>query len=71
MVTIRIGPESFREQQHNKPLEIKGQETFDEKLHYIHQNPVQTGFVTREEDWKYSSARDLFGMEGLLVLSYS
>ena len=43
-------------QQHNKPLEIKSQEMFDEKLNYIHQNPVQAGFVTREEDWKYSSA---------------
>ena len=45
-------------QQHNKPLEIKSQEMFDKKLDYIHQNPVQAGFVTKEEDWKYSSARD-------------
>jgi putative transposase len=58
-------------QQHNKPLEIKSQEMFDEKLNYIHQNPVQAGFVTREEDWKYSSARDFCGMKGLVVLSYS
>ena len=58
-------------QQHNKPLEIKSQEMFDEKLDYIHQNPVQAGFVTREEDWKYSSARDFCGMKGLVSLSYS
>ena len=45
-------------QQHNKPLEIKSQEMFDKKLDYIHQNPVQAGFVTKEEDWKYSSAND-------------
>ena len=31
---------------------------FDQKLLYIHQNPVQAGFVTKEEDWKYRSARD-------------
>ena len=58
-------------QQHNKPLEIKGQEMFDEKLAYIHQNLVQAGFVTKEEDWKYSSARDFCGMKGLVSLSYS
>lgn len=58
-------------QQHNKPLEIKSQEMFDEKLAYIHQNPVQAGFVTKEEDWKYSSARDFCGMKGLVALSYS
>ncbi len=44
---------------------------FDEKLNYIHQNPVQAGFVTREEDWKYSSAPDFFGMKGLVALKYS
>ena len=58
-------------QQHNKPLEITSQEMFDEKLAYIHQNPVQAGFVTKEEDWKYSSARDFCGMKGLIELSYS
>ena len=45
---------TIREQQHNKPLEIISQEMFDEKLAYIHQNPVQAGFVTKEEDWKYT-----------------
>ena len=58
-------------QQHNKPLEIKSQEMFDKKLDYIHQNPVQAGFVTKEEDWKYISARDFCGMKGLIKLSYS
>ena len=33
--------------------------------------PVQAGFVTKEEDWKYSSARDFCGMKGLVELSYS
>ncbi len=58
-------------QQHNKPLEITGQLMFDEKLLYIHQNPVQAGFTIKEEDWKYSSARDFYGMKGLVELSYS
>jgi hypothetical protein len=29
---------------------------FDEKLEYIHYNPVKKGFVEKPEDWKYSSA---------------
>lgn len=58
-------------QQHNKPLEIISQEMFDEKLAYIHQNPVQAGFVIKKEDWKYSSARDFCGMKDLVSLSYS
>jgi putative transposase len=58
-------------QQHNKPLEIKDQEMFDKMLGYIHLNPVMAGFVTKPEDWKYSSARDFCGMKGLIDLSYS
>ena len=58
-------------QQHNKPLEITGQEMFDKTLDYIHQNPVVAGFVIRPEDWKYSSAKDFSGMKALVQLSYS
>ena len=28
------------------------------------------GFVTKEEDWKYSSACDFCGMKGLVALNY-
>jgi putative transposase len=58
-------------QQHNKPLEIKDQEMFDKMLEYIHLNPVMAGFVIKPEDWKYSSARDFSGMQGLIDLSYT
>ena len=26
-----------------------------QKLDYIHYNPVEAGFVTKAEEWKYSS----------------
>ena len=58
-------------QQHNKPIEIKDQQAFDNYLQYIHDNPVVTGFVNKPEDWKYSSARDFCGLKGLIELSYS
>ena len=71
MEIIVIGPESLREQQHNKPLEIKNQEMFDKTLEYIHLNPVMAGFVTKPEDWKYSSARDFCKMKRSINLKYS
>ena len=37
-----------------------------QKLDYIHQNPVQAGLVDRAENWVYSSARDYAGNSGLL-----
>jgi putative transposase len=58
-------------QQHNKPLEIKDQEMFDNTLNYIHDNPVVAGFVNKPEDWIYSSARDFCGVKGLVELSFS
>jgi hypothetical protein len=34
-----------------------------QKLNYIHNNPVKSGFVTEKTQWKYSSARNLSGEE--------
>jgi putative transposase len=45
-------------QQHNNPIEIWTLKVFEQKLNYIHQNPLETGFVTDPIDWKYSSARN-------------
>jgi putative transposase len=58
-------------QQHNKPLEIKDQDMFDKTLGYIHLNPVMVGFVTKSEDWKYSSARDFAGLKGFIELNFT
>jgi len=33
-------------QQHNKPIELWSGEVIDQKLDYIHQNPVVSGFVS-------------------------
>ncbi|MEY3442204.1 MAG: hypothetical protein RLZZ519_485 [Bacteroidota bacterium] len=40
----------------NYPEEIRTDEFFLQKQHYIHENPVRAGFVYRPEDWSYSSA---------------
>ena len=36
---------------------VFSREEFDEKLRYIHNNPVTRGLVERAEDWAWSSAR--------------
>ena len=33
-------------QQNNKPIEIWSLKVFEQKLNYIHNNPVETGFIT-------------------------
>jgi putative transposase len=54
-------------QQNNKPIEIWSLKVFEQKLEYIHNNPVETGFVTDPIDWKYSSARN-YGNDDHTVL---
>lgn len=45
-------------QQHNKPIELWSDKVIQQKIGYIHSNPVKSGFVTDPVDWKYSSARN-------------
>lgn len=48
-------------QQHYHPIELSNSEIMDQKLDYIHLNPVAAGFVDSPEAWIYSSARDYYG----------
>ncbi|MGH9532192.1 MAG: REP-associated tyrosine transposase [Terriglobales bacterium] len=36
---------------------VRTQQSFVEKLRYLHRNPVKRGLVERPEDWKWSSFR--------------
>lgn len=45
-------------QQHNKPIELWSDIVIQQKIDYIHNNPVESGLVTDPVDWKYSSARN-------------
>jgi putative transposase len=55
-------------QQHNKPIELWSAAVIDQKIDYIHNNPVEAGFVSEPEHWKYSSAIDFSGGKGLLEI---
>lgn len=57
-------------QQHNKPIGLWSGDVIEQKLQYIHQNPVVSGFVCEAEHWKYSSAIDYCGRRGLLDIDF-
>lgn len=57
-------------QQHNQPIALWSPAVTDQKVNYIHYNPVEAGFVTEPYHWKYSSALDYSGGKGLLDIDF-
>jgi len=43
-------------------------ETLWEQANYIHHNPVKRGYVNEAIHWRYSSARDYEGIDGLIYV---
>ena len=56
-------------QQDNHPIELSTNEMIDQRLDYIHNNPVTSGIVQQPEHYLYSSAADYAGQQGLLHLT--
>lgn len=50
------------------PQLIQNEETLRQKLDYIHLNPVKRGYVEDAVHWRYSSARNYQGYEGLIPI---
>ena len=48
------------------PELIQGEDMMRQKIEYVHQNPVKRGYVDKAEHWRYSSARNYAGLDGLL-----
>ena len=42
---------------HPNAFRITGEDTFMQKVHYIHQNPVRASLAEKAEDYRFSSAR--------------
>ncbi len=55
-------------QHNNKPIELWTPEVITQKINYIHNNPVVSGFVEESWHWRYSSAIDYADGKGLLEL---
>jgi putative transposase len=51
------------------PQQLDNVEMLIQKIDYIHNNPVKRGYVDIPEHWRYSSARNYAGMEGLLEVA--
>ncbi|MGZ5242468.1 MAG: REP-associated tyrosine transposase [Bacteroidia bacterium] len=62
----KTGTEFTFWQNHNKLIELYSNTVIQQKLDYIHLNPVEAGFVDTPEAFLYSSARDYAGQKGLL-----
>jgi hypothetical protein len=52
--------------QDNHPIELYSNDVIDQKLDYIHNNPVDEGIVFKPEDYLYSSAINYTGEQGLI-----
>ncbi len=50
------------------PKLIQSEEMMLEKINYIHNNPVKRGYVDEAKYWRYSSARDYEGVDGLVAI---
>jgi len=59
-------------QQNNHPIELFNNFIINQKLNYIHYNPVKASMVHVAEHYPYSSAKDYCGEKGMLdiVLIY-
>ena len=54
-------------QQNNHPIELNTNRKREQRLNYIHQNPVEAGFVLSAEDYLYSSAMNYAGRPEVLL----
>jgi REP element-mobilizing transposase RayT len=46
--------------QDNHPIEVWSEDVINQKLTYLHNNPIIEGYVDKAEEYLYSSARDYF-----------
>ncbi|MFA5669302.1 MAG: transposase [Balneolaceae bacterium] len=54
--------------QDNRPIEITSNKFFNQKMEYIHYNPVKEGFCSQETEYPYSSALWYKEKKGLLKI---
>lgn len=57
-------------QQEYHPVELSSNQMMNQKLTYIHDNPVVAGIVESAEDYLYSSAKDYAGRKGLIKVEF-
>jgi REP element-mobilizing transposase RayT len=53
----------------NHAEELFSNDFIEQKLDYIHNNPVRSGIVSKPEDYLYSSARNYYELESVMEIS--
>ena len=61
---------TYRFWQDNQPTQLETPDFALVKLQYLHNNPVEAGFVEKPEDYLLSSARDYNVGKGLLPIEH-
>lgn len=57
-------------QQDNHPVQLSDNQMMEQRLYYIHENPVKAGLVLEPHHYVYSSAIDYAGGKGLLDIVF-
>ena len=57
-------------QQDNRPIQLSTSEMAEQRLDYIHQNPIHERLVAEAHHYIYSSALDYSGGKGLLEIAF-
>ena len=50
----------------NHAVELESYKFFNQKMYYIHMNPVRAGWVEKPEDWLYSSQRNYYLLPAIM-----
>ena len=55
-------------QDKSHPIELTTNEMIEQRMNYIHENPVRAGIVAKAEDYLYSSARNYAGLSSVIEI---
>ena len=67
----RKSNKDFQLWQHSyHPVQLDTNYLIEQKIEYIHLNPVKAGFVNRAEDFLFSSARNYANLEAVIEIDY-
>jgi putative transposase len=68
---IRKGNLKYQFWQHeNHPIFLATQTMYDQRMDYLHYNPVKAGFVVEPQHWFYGSGMDYYSNEKGLIELY-
>jgi putative transposase len=55
-------------QDKSHPIELTTNEMIEQRINYIHENPVRTGIVASAEEYLHSSARNYAGLSSVIEI---